>query len=493
MLKLFTPVVALALTAGTVSAQFQTRVNSHPLVPSTDALNRLNLKMAWRTYLPVEDSRDGVATVQIMGDRIYVQTRSGAVIAVNADTGQQVWRTRVGQPYNVIHPLGFNYNSVFGYNGSRLFAIDRATGRAKWETNLPNVPTTPPVADSQRAYVCLTGGKLVVYRLPIPEVDNPPPPVDIPGIAKPPAGPDKTKPPEGAPKSTTPTTGSRVSALGQYYASESYATSPLTSSSKPPQLTYTPLASATKTIQGLAQNYELPIVWDYVADSRIIVPPLVTMRKPETNGYLMFFSEKGSVLGSAKPQKHLIYSYSSESPNSAPMAQYGDVAYIAHEDATVVAMNIENGRILWRLAIGGTTRRQPVVTDDDVYIMPDHSGLYRLNRATGEVIWQNKTAERFLSANRKYVYASDGRGQLLILDRARGTQLTSFDMRDYTVLVSNDFTDRLFFTAHDGLLLCLYDRDFAMPAWNKQLVEEKKPEPPKKGEMEKPAAKEADK
>jgi hypothetical protein len=122
------------------------------------------------------------------------------------------------------------------------------------------------------------------------------------------------------------------------------------------------------------------------------------------------------------------------------------------------------------------------VTDDDVYISPERVGLYRLSRASGEVIWRNPRVERFLSANRKYVYALDARNQLVVLDRARGTPLSSYDLRDFTVPVVNDYSDRMLLAAHDGLLVSLHDRDNPAPAWNKQLLEEKKAEPPKKDE-----------
>jgi hypothetical protein len=75
------------------------------------------------------------------------------------------------------------------------------------------------------------------------------------------------------------------------------------------------------------------------------------------------------------------------------------------------------------------------------------------------------------------------RGQVLVLDRARGTQLSSFDVREYKMPVVNEYTDRLFLAAHDGLIICLHDRHYATPSWNKQLLEEGKPEQRKRMEV----------
>jgi outer membrane protein assembly factor BamB len=486
MKKLVASIVAFVLTAGVALGQAP-KVFSHPLVPSAEALDRLNLKMSWRIYLPVEDSRDGLATVQILGDRIFAQMRNGAVIAVNADTGQQLWRTRYGPPYKVAQPLGFNYDTVFGVNGSRLYALDRATGRLKWEYDLPNIPTTPPVADSQRVYIPLTGARLVVFGLPTAEEQPPPPPSTlIPQAGKDAINRNKVPLVEPAPAPTI--SAARRSALGTFYPAESFATTPLTSSTKPPLMTYTPLASATQAQQGLAKGYQLSMIWEYSADSRINYAPVVSMRKTDAPGYLMMPSAEGIVFGSVKIRRGLIYSFQTEAPVSAPMTQVGDIVYMAQANATLVAMNIESGKLLWRLAIGGITRIKPEVTDEDIYLMPERTGMYRIDRATGEVIWRNATAERFLSANKKFVYARDAAGQLLILDRARGTKLSSFNIREFEFPIINDYTDRLFLAAHDGLLICIYDRDYPTPAQNKPLLEEKKPEPRLKEDRMQPKA-----
>src|SRR5262249_40373432 len=86
-------VVGVVAIVGFVAAQPETRLLSRPQIPSTEALARLNLKLGWKTALPVEDSRDGLASMQVVGDRILAQLRNGAVVMINADTGQQLWRT----------------------------------------------------------------------------------------------------------------------------------------------------------------------------------------------------------------------------------------------------------------------------------------------------------------------------------------------------------------------------------------------------------------
>lgn len=483
MLKITAPFLTVILAAGVAAAQNPTRVYTHPLVPTDEALNRLGMKLAWKTYVPVETSQDGISTVQVLGDRMFMQLRNGAVVAINADTGQTIWRARVGAPYKLQMPLGFNFDTVFGFNGTRLFALDRATGRTKWESELTNMPVTGPVADSGRVYINLIGNKITVFNLPLVDLGAPPPPQ--PNTLLPPPPPGQRAKPEILPSPPDP--GQRRSALGVYYPSESFMTTPLTDPTHPPRITSTPLVTAQQSRMSLAGNYQLQQAWEYVADSALNVSPLLSMRKPDSPGVMMIPSSSGVTYGTLKVEKVLMYSFQTESPVSAQPVQYGDIAYIPFRNATMIAMNIENGKLLWRLGTGGLSRTKPQVNDEDVYMMPEREGLYRLNRATGQVIWKNAKAERFIAASPQIVYALDPAGQLLLIDRARGTELTRYDIREFKVPVVNDYTDRVFLAAHDGLVICLHDRHYATPAWSKQLVEEGKPE--KRKPMELPGQK----
>ena len=464
MKKLLALGTTIMLTAGAVYAQApKSPIYSRPQLPSSEALTRLNLKQGWRTYLPTDGSRDGVATVQVMGDRLYIQLRNGAVLALNADTGQTLWRSRVGQTYNVTHPLGFNFDTVFVANGSRVYGLDRATGGMKYELNVPNIPTAPPVGDADRLYLCVTGNRLLVYSLPVPDEND--------GVAPP--APAKDAKPASGPIVTNEALGIRTSALGQYYGTESRMISPLSSVSRLNE-TYTPLATAYQTHLSRSAKQQLSLSWEYTTDGRLNFPPVLTLRTQDSAGYLVLPTAKGTTYGSVKAVKALVYGFQTEAPASAPTAQYGDIAYMSYDNATLVAMSIESGKLLWRLPIAGANRRKPVVTDEDIYILPARAGLYRLNRATGEVIWQNQKAQKFLSYNRKFVYAVDFSGELLVLDRARGTQLSNYDVRDFVFGVDNDYTDRFYLAAHDGLLVSLHDRDYASPVYHKQLVEEQR-------------------
>src|SRR5262245_1261503 len=148
MNKLVVTLAAIVLTATTVLAQEPSRIYTRPALPLRDALDRLNLKMAWYVYVPMDGRKDGIFTVQHTGKELLVQTHSGLVVSLDPETGETNWRSRVGNLYPQGQPLGWNSRSVFVVNGTSIYALDRKTGQERWHYDLDVATTAAPVADN---------------------------------------------------------------------------------------------------------------------------------------------------------------------------------------------------------------------------------------------------------------------------------------------------------------------------------------------------------
>src|SRR5262249_1642210 len=141
---------------------------------------------------------------------------------------------------------------------------------------------------------------------------------------------------------------------------------------------------------------------------------------------------------------------------------------------------------------GANFAQKPVATDDALFLGTLRKGLICLDRETGEAKWKNSEAGRFLAYNPKFVYAFDRSGRFLVLDLERGTKLSSYDLREFVFPVANDRTDRIYLAAHNGLLVCLHDEDYAKPLSLK--TDDKPPPPPPAGKPgEKPGERPAEK
>ena len=124
-MKRLVAIGALLIGVSAGLAQDPTRLFTRPAVPSRETLHNLNLKMAWRTLLPVDGKRDGINSVQVLGDEILIQLRNGSLLLLNGETGQTIWQRLVGVPYRATIPPTANESSIIGINGTRLFSLER--------------------------------------------------------------------------------------------------------------------------------------------------------------------------------------------------------------------------------------------------------------------------------------------------------------------------------------------------------------------------------
>src|SRR3974390_2647939 len=85
-------VAGLVLFCAPIQAQHNRTFHSEPVIPAARDIDRLNMTMAWRAYLPVSSRTDGIAMVQLVDDYVFVQTRSNIVSVLRAATGEEEWR-----------------------------------------------------------------------------------------------------------------------------------------------------------------------------------------------------------------------------------------------------------------------------------------------------------------------------------------------------------------------------------------------------------------
>jgi outer membrane protein assembly factor BamB len=482
--KLLSVLLVALLTVAAAVPQTAPRFYTTPTLPDRAALARLDLTLAWSLRLPVEGSEDGLADIKLLpaGKRLelLVQTRLGMVLMLDPETGDILWQRQLGRPFEHVESPAYTDDNLYLTRRETLFVLNRKTGRQRlyevdpsdghvtYGFNLKTVPSATPAADQDRIYFPM-GDRLAAYDMPRFAVLEAAKEKETPekAPARPEPSPSPYSPP--APRPTV-----RVPAKNEL--------TPRISSAQPEWAwgSYT-------------EGYPIGVP--------VIFPPILvkdTVNVLGTNGTLISINPD-RLRGKVEER----YRYRLFGAVAVPMVAYQGILYMGCEDHRVYALEAESRRLLWRFRADAVILRRPIVTDRDVFISATKIGLYRVDRESGEEVWLNKRAVRFLATNEKFVYVLDGAGKLLVLDYARGSTLSGYDLSKYTVPYSNDTTDRVFLGANDGTLLCLHHRSERFPyrtrglpkPIGKEQVTEKKeekaaPEKEKEEAPKKPAKKE---
>jgi outer membrane protein assembly factor BamB len=398
--------------------------------------------MAWRAYVPMDGTRDGLVSVQPIGPDLLVLTRGGTVALLNAETGETRWRARVGLPYRTRLAPAANGRTVLVVNNTFLYALSRANGQVQWQYRLKGGVSAPLAADEESVYVPGATGRLSKYYLPRMEL-----------VAL------QAQQPKVNPL------------VNQLYEKNRRTTGSISHFSQ----------SVLDAGEEVATGPQPVLVWEAVTGVRIETRPLVghdRILAVGAEGTAVAFDKQPTSGGRAS----LTYQFDADAPISVPAGQFGDMAYIGAQNANLYAVNIANGRVLWRHTSGQSASHRPAALEQDVFVAAGGNGLARLDRASGESMWRvargrkvlesNVDAERFLAANTKFVYAQDRLGRLMVLDRRLGHTLSVYDTRDFVFPVPNEITDRLYLAANNGLIVCLHDKEFTSPIRHHRILEQ---------------------
>ncbi len=205
------------------------------------------------------------------------------------------------------------------------------------------------------------------------------------------------------------------------------------------------------------------INWRYRTSKRIVVPAL-------PHSHTVLFASTNGVLYSVDAlTRETVFQFESDSRITAPMAVYKDLVLLASEDYKLYALNINNGGQGWRVPFlsGEPIQQAPVVIKDDVYLVPEHRGLFRIAAATGDEHWYQPGIRQLLSLSPQFAYGVDELNRLIVLDGETGEKVGGISLGPASIHLTNKFTDRVYVATPTGTIVCLRETQRDLPLYHK--------------------------
>jgi outer membrane protein assembly factor BamB len=528
-------ILGLVFALQQIGSAERSNVFSRAVPPDRAALDRLNLKLEWSVYLPLASQRDSIESVQTFDDQLFVQTRTGTLIAIDARSGKIQWSAALGNGgYANVYPVAVNSNFVFAAHVTRLYAFYRYTGVVEFTSDLGTPPTAGLAADNEAVYATLMTrpGASGVERIAAYTLPNPitiPDPGKIAAIK--PGDADKhsntvnpvdeltKRYPVSGVSRTTPNTNTSDGSRGRVREAPTGGMSGSSTPSlavaqrvTPPYMQEgSPPVVSLVVVPSLRQPYRLrdeasrdiqrtpslstipPSVASALALTDLrpkgIEPKMrwefgmsrgVAFNLVQTPSRVWAVANNRGLVALSKSNKKIEVSGTTFEDVAAAPGQAGTIGYAPLGDGTLIAVDLATGNkdaglnVNWQANIGGVMNRTPIITEDAVFAAGDNSGVARIDRANGNVMWKTDNAiDRIVGVNKDFLYVQDRQGRLQVFDakRANGRQaghsvpLSSIDMSTFNVPIVNTVSDRLYFAADNGLLICLRDSSpkYAVP------------------------------
>ncbi len=393
-----------------------------PILPETVARQH-GLTRAWWSQVTLDRARARVRYVALDEDALFVVTDRALVHALDAQTGQTLWSQTVGKPEHPSLEPGVGRDLVAIVNGSILFVLNRFNGKLLWKTQVDGAPGAGPALSDEWAYVPLTTGMVVAYRLE-PMTDP------LKELGK-------------IPKDLTPEEQAALEAM-------------------------------RREDLRLRQEYVPPLFCQSLG--RALVQPLVT-RQNEGEEYVAWTTDKGflyvgRVPRQAEPRFTIRYRMGTTAPISVQPtylppdpkkpAEMGTIL-AASEDGYLYAVKENDGTVRWRFSAAEPIIESPVVIGQRVFVCTQLGGMFCLDAIRGVQLWWAPRLSRFVAASKERIYAVDTLQRLVVLNAQTGVQLDAIPVVDLPIRVVNNQTDRIYLATETGLVQCLHEAELAQP------------------------------
>jgi hypothetical protein len=415
---------AVLLAAGAI-AQPNQNVITRALEPAANDLDRLNLVVAWRLYLPVESRGDAVATVQPFDDQVFVQLQSGRLIAIQAHAnpktfkrpGDVLWVYRPLQHPGAIQPLAVGPTEVYVTQDLKLLILDRFDGKLKYTEEMESTATNAPAVDETAIYIPQANRQIVSYSL-VQKVPGyrPPKPYEAPdpvhklSLAVEPAEALST------PQNRSPSI-ARLDILRPPFhrGTDTIDVNPSVGMLKNIRPPYREVDSARSPsvakLYNLRDIYEqsnkeavtrIMFLWRLLAGGRVDDTPVLTYDPNNPDSETLTTSTGRIVLTASRHALRtnvISTEFIAEARVTAPLVAQGDSLYIATADSNLISVSLRdlressmaaNSLPRGKFTTGGPVMQKPLVTDDSLYVVGERWGLIRLKRDTLEPMWTER-------------------------------------------------------------------------------------------------------
>ncbi|MFH0981726.1 MAG: PQQ-binding-like beta-propeller repeat protein [Planctomycetota bacterium] len=189
--------------------------------------------------------------------------------------------------------------------------------------------------------------------------------------------------------------------------------------------------------------------WKVLGGGPVTATPLLL------DNVLYFASQGGGVFAcTADWNKNLHWRYSTEAAVVADL--YGDESgvYVASLDRSLYRLDLATGAVLWRHRFPLPLRDAPVVSQRTVYQYCRGAGLYAIDVDTHELLWTEPSATAFVSrrADRTCVLLGDDR--LALLDSTSGKVRKALPIPDRCLVAANPEALTIYLITPDGAVSC---------------------------------------
>jgi outer membrane protein assembly factor BamB len=160
LLKRYVVPAACALTVLAMTACSSSKDERRNPVPLTDFKPVLNVQQVWKAS--VGKAGRYLFSPIAVGNAVYAAGANGSVVKIDAQTGQEIWSTKLKDDISAGVGSDGNLTAVGGLKG-QVFVLDDH-GKLSWQATAPGEIVSPPLVGNGLVIVRTIDGQIVAFN-----------------------------------------------------------------------------------------------------------------------------------------------------------------------------------------------------------------------------------------------------------------------------------------------------------------------------------------
>ncbi|WP_233863116.1 outer membrane protein assembly factor BamB [Paraburkholderia adhaesiva] len=160
LLKRYVVPTVCAMTVLAMAACSSTKDERRVPVPLTEFKPVLNVQQVWKASVG-KAGRYLFAPVAV-GDAVFAAGENGSVVKIDAQTGKEVWSTKLKGDLSAGVGSDGNFTAVGGLKGE-VYVLD-ANGKLSWQATAPGEIISPPLVGNGLVIVRTIDGQIVAFN-----------------------------------------------------------------------------------------------------------------------------------------------------------------------------------------------------------------------------------------------------------------------------------------------------------------------------------------
>ena len=161
LLKRYVVPAVCAMTVLAMAACSSSKDERRVPVPLTQFKPVLNVQQVWKASVGKADRY--LFSPVAVGDAVFAAGANGSVVKIDAQTGKEVWSTKLKGDLSAGVGSDGNFTAVGGLKG-QVYVLD-ASGKLSWQTTAPGEIISPPLVGNGLVIVRTVDGQIVAFNL----------------------------------------------------------------------------------------------------------------------------------------------------------------------------------------------------------------------------------------------------------------------------------------------------------------------------------------